>query len=47
MKTDPLIRVGVAGYYLDHVTDELLHTTQYHRDANMTASEVDYPDGGN
>lgn len=35
-----------TGYYLDHVTDELNHTTTYHRNTDMTPSSVDYPDGG-
>lgn len=33
-------------YYLDHVTDELNHTTYYRRDANHRIYEIDYPDGG-
>jgi RHS repeat-associated protein len=39
--TDPL-----NPYYLDHVTDELSHTTTYQRDSAHRIIEIDYPDGG-
>ncbi|MEO6970857.1 MAG: hypothetical protein ABI217_08180, partial [Chthoniobacterales bacterium] len=35
-----------TGYHLEHVTDELNHSTYYHYNANMTTSEIDYLDGG-
>jgi YD repeat-containing protein len=35
-----------TGYYLDHVIDELNHTTWYKHNTDMTTYEIDYPDGG-
>ena len=39
--TDP-----TTGYYVDHVTDELSHTTTYMRDASNRRYQTNYPDGG-
>ncbi|MGI8891402.1 MAG: RHS repeat domain-containing protein [Chthoniobacterales bacterium] len=36
----------ITGAYLDHVTDELGHTTYYKRNADQTTYEIDYLDGG-